>query len=586
MATASILPGSRSNHTDERDYHETMQNGYEDGQHINGYHLQAQVDGTEELEARGSAKRFDQTLLLPYKQGSRPDLSRSHSGSEPDSLIDLYGHPRSTGDTPQKQDGTHDRNGNPEESSWIHRDKLALIERQEMQAAGITPPLPRATSRSRHKKEKSVDQGDLESEDMLVQARINKKRKVKPAPREDEQEEEGLAFNEFDIRTPEEIAAEAEMARSASPLYRQPTARSSSSRIPLPRSSPMPLPLEHLERTTPLPRKRNTSGTWSGGDEDGLSYNRLRSRGNSFGSQVLLDDGDGHPHPGTPTAHSRPSSSNSPLKARSASGTRSSHARKTSNSTPSNPNLRGTVAAATSPRSPSNPLQPSKSRIGPETRPATAVNRPEGEAPWLKDMYKPDPRLPPEQQLLPTHAKRLQEEQRRLHEEPEHPTTGDAKQAATNDLPDQDFDTPASFPPLAVHTRTGLMPPLQSSSIQHAPPEPGKEWPLSRSKSNDQSASLTAEKAGNAGYSAIPRVRPSGGGGQADGSEVKSPTGPTGLRQPHQQGGITSLDPFEKERMSRVNGDAKTGKAGGGATATDEGKERDKSKSCGCCTVM
>lgn len=35
----------------------------------------------------------------------------------------------------------------------------------------------------------------------------------------------------------------------------------------------------------------------------------------------------------------------------------------------------------------------------------------EGEAPWIASMYKPDPRLPPDQQMLPTHAKRMAQEQ-------------------------------------------------------------------------------------------------------------------------------------------------------------------------------
>ena len=34
----------------------------------------------------------------------------------------------------------------------------------------------------------------------------------------------------------------------------------------------------------------------------------------------------------------------------------------------------------------------------------------EGEPPWMVSAFRPDPRLPPEQQLLPTVAKRLQQE--------------------------------------------------------------------------------------------------------------------------------------------------------------------------------
>jgi hypothetical protein len=35
---------------------------------------------------------------------------------------------------------------------------------------------------------------------------------------------------------------------------------------------------------------------------------------------------------------------------------------------------------------------------------------PEGDPPWMINSYKPDPRLPPDQQLLPTVARRLQQE--------------------------------------------------------------------------------------------------------------------------------------------------------------------------------
>lgn len=39
--------------------------------------------------------------------------------------------------------------------------------------------------------------------------------------------------------------------------------------------------------------------------------------------------------------------------------------------------------------------------------PRQPINRPEGDAPWIATMFKPDPMLPQDQQILPTHAKRL-----------------------------------------------------------------------------------------------------------------------------------------------------------------------------------
>jgi len=42
--------------------------------------------------------------------------------------------------------------------------------------------------------------------------------------------------------------------------------------------------------------------------------------------------------------------------------------------------------------------------------------RPEGDAPWLAEMYKPDPRLPQEEQIIPTHAKRLAREKEETYD--------------------------------------------------------------------------------------------------------------------------------------------------------------------------
>lgn len=58
--------------------------------------------------------------------------------------------------------------------------------------------------------------------------------------------------------------------------------------------------------------------------------------------------------------------------------------------------------------------KPSGAKDSPGPRPGTRsgeIKRPEGDPPWLATMYKPDPRLPPDQQLIPTVAKRLQLEQ-------------------------------------------------------------------------------------------------------------------------------------------------------------------------------
>lgn len=103
-------------------------------------------------------------------------------------------------------------------------------------------------------------------------------------------------------------------------------------------------------------------------------------------------------------------------------------------------------------------------------------------------MYKPDPRLPPDQQILPTHAKRLQQEQ----------WEKEGKYASTYDK---------EFAPLAIHTHEGLK---QSTS-----PEPAVEketdddaWPLKAApKYNDANGRPETSGTDHGGYSTMPKVQ-------------------------------------------------------------------------------
>lgn len=116
-----------------------------------------------------------------------------------------------------------------------------------------------------------------------------------------------------------------------------------------------------------------------------------------------------------------------------------------------------------------------KSRAGLETRPPTAVNRPEGEPPWLATMYKPDPRLPPDQQLLPTHAKRMQQRDEAMRA---------AKTNGTDGYSDGNINGSSGAGhdpvPLAVHTKDGLR---RNHSHSHSPqpsPSPQLDSPASQ----------------------------------------------------------------------------------------------------------
>lgn len=481
----------------------------------------------------------DPSYLTPYPNGGlRPALTLSRSGSEPDSLLDLYGRPRSGAESMDKverplamEDG-YIEDEDPERSRWIHRDKLLVIESQEMQEAGIKlPPPGRSNSKPQGRREHSRDQHSNSlrnhNPDVLNGREVHNQRFEEPLQQQEQTEEDP---SNYDLRTLEEIAADPHPAFSPH-MYRQTGLRSSSSRIPLPRDSPLPIPQEHIERSTPIPRKRGASANWSSGDENVMAYGKVRRRSQSVGSLVLLDDGD-HLHSSPTPAATHPGSPNSvsisPTKPRVVGNSGlSSGSRRTSNP-------QRDIVDAQNPRSPPKPRitsgQRPKSRAGLEPRPATAINRPEGDPPWLATMFKPDPRLPPEQQLLPTHAKKLQEEQQ--NREKERRIVLEARK---------------EFTPLAVHTQRGLQPPSPARSLQDEG-EKGKEnepgWPLkvmSKSSKSNESPTDTSLSP-NAGYSTIPRMH-----GTPQMSRAPSP-------KPMPQ--------------------------------AMELKESPKGKSCGCCVVM
>lgn len=490
---------------------------------------------------------------------------------------------------------TEQKDDDAEQSRWIHKDKLAEIERKEMEAAGISPPPARSKSRSRRAQSpEKVTNGVSPQHEEPLPAKENKRRRVRSPPTvEQEAAEEQVESPVFDLRTPEEIAAESNVDQTSSPVYRQQQGlRSSSSRIPLPRSSPMPLPQEHIERNTPLPRKRGASGNWDG--EDSILYNRSRSRGNSIGSQVLLDDID-------PPSHGQESSPSSPT-TDSRTPSNSKHLYKVSTSTPTSTSKpRSTSATQASTRSPSSSVVRPKSRSGLEPRPPTAINRPEGDAPWLKDMYKPDPMLPPEQQLLPTHAKRLQEEARRLEQWEQAQRDAEARKQARREEshragrePDDAYDEegriqmqplPKEFSPLAEYTSNGLQPSPEATAAAEQSDRTrnrnsGSEWPLTRGAAGNPmlegvGAGLpgSGDKIGNAGYSALPRARPGVEGATSD-SYRATVTSPGNSSKGNRAAGA---DPFEKERLVRMEGEMP-----GEEKGERQRKKKDSGGCCGC----
>lgn len=307
-----------------------------------------------------------------------------------------------------------------DDSAWIHRDKLAQIEIREMEDAGMHVRQPRrsgsagpagngrssrSASRNGLKRAPSRDQlQDGGASDESGGASRRKRVSTIPAADEDEYEQGFDPSMDAELRTPEEVAAEQQHQL-------QHVLRPSTSRIPISKLSTMPVPMAVVDRESPLTRSRNGSLAF-GAQFD--QYARGARRG-SEGSHILLDDGEGIQSTSRPgSSRASPEypilQSQSPLKARMpgrdtpVSGARKGTASALSTARPqsSAEHKRNQNSLSGRPTSRSGARSP---------RPTTSSQKPEGEAPWLATMYKPDPRLPPEEQMLPTHAKRLMQEQ-------------------------------------------------------------------------------------------------------------------------------------------------------------------------------
>ncbi|CAO2653208.1 Nn.00g026190.m01.CDS01 [Neocucurbitaria sp. VM-36] len=294
-----------------------------------------------------------------------------------------------------------------DQNNWIHRDKLKEIETRELEEAGFrVGRASRSNSRSQSATRRSRDRTNSETTEFTQNGedRYETRKVVSPIPAEDEEAVED--YHSWSPNTYEEVAPE---LQPSSPRMNH-TGRPSTSRIPLPRTSGIPVPSSVADRDAPLPRSRTGSANWNG---DAIATNGARIRSGSVGSQALLDDPEDGPQTTPPYGHTRKFSSSgsgsppkspqkSPMKAKTpgkpnpTSGARKASVQKTQTKS------RNTSAA-------SPPKRPGTSG-GSVSRPTTS-HRPEGEAPWIATMYKPDPRLPPDQQIIPTHAKRMQQEQ-------------------------------------------------------------------------------------------------------------------------------------------------------------------------------
>lgn len=375
-----------------------------------------------------------------------------------------------------------------ERSRWIHRDKLARIESQELQAAGIILPRARPASKAGRVRDRSRDHyqnGSARSEqaarhEKIVESQID--------------EDEGKINANWDPRSPEEVAADRN--------YGSWKSEKGVSRLPLPKNSPLPIPHDYISRDTPVQRKQ--SGGWTGG-EDQISYPKAARNESTPPEDAAIAIS-----PKSNGADSSPT--------KKATATRK-------------------MSVASGNRSASNAARP-KSRSGlngkensrPPTRsgePGPSAKQPEGDPPWLATMYKPDPRLPPDQQLLPTVAKRLQQEQ--WEKEGKFGTAYDTQFRPMNE--EQFHERPNS---------QIILDPIETEKPQE------NNWPLLEQA---KSPTLSTGRPGTAGgYSTMPKIK--------DTAPPPSPK-PILALQPQRQ-------PLEVQ----------------------EPPQKKRSGGCGCCTVM
>lgn len=345
------------------------------------------------------------------------------------------------------------------QEQWIHRDKLAKIESEELHQATIL--FQRRTGESKSSAGRGRSHDSQQSTSPAVEY-SEPWPDLKGASKHHNEEDNDDERRYWDLRRPEEIAAD----DAAASIYSHPSLGKSASRIPI--STASPVPISGTGRDSRGPRSRAAT------DED----DDRSSRGRRASEPINTDQDTTTPSPSIrPGSRGFSTTQNTPAKKQPTGSTNRKTSAPPANRKPS----------ASTPRSRAVSGNTRPTTRGGDNRPPTAVNRPEGDPPWLATMYKPDPRLPPDQQMLPTLARKMQQEQ--WEKEGRTPNTYDR-----------------NFAPLAVHPPDAppvpsLRPdpdpeqqPYDSRERQDLPPSPPKSPELSRPPTST-------------GYSTMPRVQ-------------------------------------------------------------------------------
>ena len=453
-----------------------------------------------------------------------------------------------------------------DDSKWIHRDKLAQIESRELEEAGIRVDRMNTTrsvsSRSSSKRQSNNLQGTESTRNSgdnqaHIQMENWQNRDTVPHMQSRSQEEKwtgtilplqdsGSTTNPMQAYESQDITEELESLQQRSQA-RHHVPKNSTSRIPVSKGSPAFNSFKYGERESASQKSRPTSGVWNSASSADITVNpNMRRRSQSVGSQVFLDQPVERINPinthslGRPTARTAPNSFSNAV--------RTSSIRRVSPA-------KITIGAQ-------EQIQPSNSSSSPKEvnkRPATSAGRlssghprPEGDPPWLASMYKPDPRLPPEQQMIPTHAKRLAQEQ----------WEKDGKVGTVYDK---------EFRPLGVdgrlrhdiseteHTSDKINSSQtannaemnEKSKIANLDP-----WPFSGQKPEIMSNKAMNNSTEHAGYKTVPKIQP-------------------------QQSSLLPQSPTDTPTFSKSSQLEKTER-----TSTQEAEAKEKNKLCGCCSIM
>ncbi|OLN96819.1 hypothetical protein CCHL11_02458 [Colletotrichum chlorophyti] len=478
--------------------------------------------------ARKKASNDNLSLSKGSKSWDRTNR-RDHDTSKPgfNSADDVFGDKGGVGDRPSTNEPTAEP-VEDENSKWIHRDKLARIESQELQAAGIILPRVRASSRPRRGRSQEKINGSFKRttsippDEEIVPPR-SRKSSISPENRVLENMPD-LDVHDWDLRRPEEIAA----ADGDEGYWTSIGEKKGVSKIPVAKASPAPIPESYIERNAPSGRRR------SGGSElETIAYPKPRPRSgstNTLGSTSMLQ----------PAKRSA-----TDLSPRKGSGSTSASNRKAS--TQAKPAGRAKTRSGKDSTSSISGFQRSASRSNDLS---INVKKPEGDPPWMVGTYRPDPRLPPEQQLLPTVAKRLQQEQWE-------------REGKYGSIYDKDFR------PL---TADGLLRPPEAGSSTTPPDDEQQqdEWPLKGDapKSPTAQSPTSSSIKQSTSYSTMPKISD-----KPQTSPLPSPRSPM----------VPNIQPEQPPQTQTVIRVPETPSA---AANMSMGGEKKKSGGCGCCIVM